>query len=494
MDNEQAKILVVDDIPQNVKLLVDLLTLKGYAVVTASSGEEALAKVASEKPDLVLLDVMMPGMSGYDVCRRIRADPETALLPVVHCTSLDPQQERINGIAAGADDFLSKPINQPELFARVASLLRIKRLHEQTQRQARQLADWSATLEQRVAEQVAENERLSRLKRFFSPKLAELIVEGSGEDPLKSRRREIVVVYSDLRGFTAFAETSEPEELMRTLGSFHGAMGRLVLAHEATLERFTGDGMMVFLGDPVPVENAAEKGIALALAMRSAALELGGDLAEAGCRPRARHWRGAGVRDRGRHRLRGPDRLWRDRDRHQPRGPPLPAREGRRDHHVATRLCRSERSRRRRRTWASCSCTASRVRRTRFVAWARSVAARNKASDERATGRAASPHSPALLPGRDRRAVDARVAQGRAATDRRRIGGVLLGECARRHDGALCGTPIAAAGHETLFRTLLRVRRVVVPASVHVALAAGRTGDRGDRFRRRRNAPRTTTK
>jgi adenylate cyclase len=274
MDSEQAKILVVDDIPQNVKLLVDLLTLKGYLVVTASNGEDALAKVASEKPDLVLLDVMMPGMSGYDVCRRIRANPETALLPVVHCTSLDPQSERINGIAAGADDFLSKPINQPELFARVASLLRIKRLHEQTQRQAVQLADWSATLERRVAEQVAENERLSRLKRFFSPKLAELIVEGNGEDPLKSRRREIVVVYSDLRGFTAFAETSEPEELMRTLGSFHGAMGRLVLAHEATLERFTGDGMMVFLGDPVPVENAAEKGIALALAMRMAALEL----------------------------------------------------------------------------------------------------------------------------------------------------------------------------------------------------------------------------
>ncbi|MFO1325145.1 MAG: response regulator [Burkholderiales bacterium] len=272
--SEQAKILVVDDTPQNVKLLADLLGVKGYAVATATNGEEALAKVASEKPDLVLLDVMMPGMSGYDVCRKLRADPQTALLPVVLCTSLDPQTERINGIAAGADDFLGKPINQPELFARVQSLLRIKRLHEQTQRQAAQLADWSATLERRVAEQVAENERLSRLKRFFSPKLAELIVDGSGEDPLKSRRREIVVVYSDLRGFTAFAETSEPEELMRTLGSFHGAMGRLVLAHEATLERFTGDGMMVFLGDPVPIDNAAAKGVALAMDMRRAAQEL----------------------------------------------------------------------------------------------------------------------------------------------------------------------------------------------------------------------------
>ena len=272
--SEQARILVVDDIPQNVKLLADLLGVKGYAVATAVNGEEALAKVAAERPDLVLLDVMMPGMSGYDVCRRLRADPATALLPVVLCTSLDPQQERINGIAAGADDFLGKPINQPELFARVQSLLRIKRLHDETQRQAAQLADWSATLERRVAEQVQENERLSRLKRFFSPKLAEMIIDGTGEDPLKSRRREIVVVYCDLRGFTAFAETTEPEELMRTLGSFHAAMGNLVLAHEATLERFTGDGMMVFLGDPVPVENAAAKGVALALAMRAAALEL----------------------------------------------------------------------------------------------------------------------------------------------------------------------------------------------------------------------------
>ena len=113
----QGRILVVDDIPQNVKLLADLLTVKGYEVVTASNGEEGLARIKSEKPDLVLLDVMMPGISGYDVCRRIREDPETTLLPVVLCTSLDPQQERINGMADGADDFLGKPINQPELFA-----------------------------------------------------------------------------------------------------------------------------------------------------------------------------------------------------------------------------------------------------------------------------------------------------------------------------------------------------------------------------------------
>jgi len=274
MESAPAKVLVVDDTPQNVKLLADLLGLKGYAVATASNGEEALAKVAADPPDLVLLDVMMPGMSGYEVCRRLRADPATTLLPVVLCTSLDPQQERVNGIAAGADDFLSKPINQAELFARVHSLLRIKRLHDETQRQSAQLAEWGATLERRVAEQVAENERLSRLKRFFSSKLADMIVSGSGEDPLKSRRREIVVVYTDLRGFTAYAETTEPEELMRTLGSYHAAMGKLVQAWDATLERFTGDGMMVFLGDPVPIDDAARKAVALALAMRDAAADL----------------------------------------------------------------------------------------------------------------------------------------------------------------------------------------------------------------------------
>ena len=173
-----AKILVVDDTPQNLKLLGDLLSVKGYSVSTAANGEEALAKVAAEKPDLVLLDVMMPGISGYEVCKRIRANPETALLPVVLCTSLDPKQERINGIEAGADDFIPKPINQAELFARVKSLLRIKTLQDEVKAQAAQLAEWNLKLEDRVREQVAQMDRLGRLKNFFSPQLAEAIVAG----------------------------------------------------------------------------------------------------------------------------------------------------------------------------------------------------------------------------------------------------------------------------------------------------------------------------
>ncbi len=263
-----ARILVVDDLPQNVKLLADLLGAKGYAVATASSGPEALLKVETERPDLVLLDVMMPEMSGYEVCRKIRDNPGTGILPVVMVTSLDPAQERIRGLEAGADDFLTKPVNQPELLARVRSLVRVKQLYDTVQTQAAQLAELNKTLEGRVSEQVAQLDRLGRLKRFFSPQLAELIVAGDAEDPLKSHRREVTVVFLDLRGFTAFAETAEPEEVMGVLREYHAEMGRLILEHEGTLERFTGDGMMVFFNDPVPVPNPAERATRMAVAMR----------------------------------------------------------------------------------------------------------------------------------------------------------------------------------------------------------------------------------
>lgn len=269
-----AKILVVDDTPRNVKLIADLLTVKGYSVVTAGSGQEALALVDAEKPDLVLLDVVMPEMSGYEVCRQIRENPATKILPVVMVTALDPSEERIKGIEAGADEFLTKPINQAELLARVKSLLRIKELYDTVQAQAAQLADWNQNLERRVREQLGQLERLERLKRFFSPQLADLIVAGGAEDPLRTHRREVTVVFLDLRGFTAFAETAEPEEVMGVLREYHAAMGKLILQHEGTLERFTGDGMMIFFNDPVPVPNPAERAIRMALAMRQSVAEL----------------------------------------------------------------------------------------------------------------------------------------------------------------------------------------------------------------------------
>jgi len=237
------RILVVDDTPQNVKLLGDLLRSRGYEVTTAASGEQALESIASQPPDLVLLDIMMPGISGYEVCRKIRENPATALLPVVLATSLDPNQERVKGIEAGADDFLPKPVNQAELFARVKSLLRIKGL---------------------------QDERLARLKSFFSPQLAEAIAAGKGDDVLKTHRREITVEFFDLRGFTAFTDSAEPEEVMELLRSYHAPLGKLVLEHLGTLERFAGDAVMVFFNDPVPIERPAEHAVRTALAMMEA--------------------------------------------------------------------------------------------------------------------------------------------------------------------------------------------------------------------------------
>lgn len=269
-----ARILVVDDSPRNVKLLGDLLATAGYEVVTAASGAEALARVAAERPDLVLLDVVMPEMSGYAVCRAIRDDPTTTMLPVVMVTALEASEERVRGLEAGADDFVTKPVSQPELLARVRSLLRIKRLYDRVEEQAKQLADWSRRLAERVSAQVAELERLGRLKRFLPPQVVERVVAGGGDDPLCSHRREVTLVALELRGFTAFAETADPEELMAVLQEYHRAIGGLVVEYEGTLERLTGDGMIVFFNDPEPQPDAAERALRMALAMRERSHEL----------------------------------------------------------------------------------------------------------------------------------------------------------------------------------------------------------------------------
>jgi adenylate cyclase len=264
-----AKVLVVDDTPHNVKLLADLLAVKGYAVATAVDGEKALASVAADKPDLILLDVMMPGLSGYDVCRHLRADAETALLPIVLVTSLDPNQERIKGIEAGADDFLSKPINQPELFARVRSLLRVKSLQDEVRRQADALKDWNAKLEERVAEQVTQLARLGQLKRFFSPQVADAIIAAGERSILAPHRREICYVFTDLRGFTAFTDAAEPEEVQAVLHEYHAAMGEIITLHEGTVDRFAGDGILIFFNDPFPVTEPGRRAATMALAMQA---------------------------------------------------------------------------------------------------------------------------------------------------------------------------------------------------------------------------------
>jgi adenylate cyclase len=268
------KILVVDDTPQNVKVLDAILSPRGYTVVSATSGAEALQKVQLEAPDLILLDIVMPGMSGYEVAQRLRADPVSRFLPIVMVTALGAQEEKVKAIDAGADDFLTKPVNQLELLARVKSLLRIKDYHDTIQTQASQLAEWNRTLEERVQRQVQELERLTRLRRFLAPQLAELIASDQHEQALESHRREVTVVFCDLRGFTAFSETTEPEEVMGVLREFHAAMGEIIYRYEGTLERFTGDGMMIFFNDPLPCADPAERAVHMAVAMRARVADL----------------------------------------------------------------------------------------------------------------------------------------------------------------------------------------------------------------------------
>src|SRR5688500_2129681 len=243
-------------------MLAGVLAAHGYEVLTALDGESALEQVRQGNPDLVVSDILMPQMDGYELCRRLRADPATTLLPVILVTSLDPLQERVNGIDAGADDFLSKPVNWEELFARVRSLLRIKRLQYEVK-------SWNARLEERVSEQVAQLEQLGRLKRFFSRQVAEAIVAG-GEDILAPHRREITAVFLDLRGFTAFTDRADPEAVMELMQASPRSLGRTVGEVGGTLGRFAADGGMIFFADPGAVDRPAERAVRMALALQQA--------------------------------------------------------------------------------------------------------------------------------------------------------------------------------------------------------------------------------
>ena len=270
---EEVTVLVVDDQPPNLRLMDAVLSPRGYKVIAVESGQKALTALKESAIDVVLLDIVMPGMDGHEVCRQIRADEATAFLPVVMITASGPQ-EKLHALESGADDFITKPFDQAELIARVASLSKVKRYHDTIRRQAEELAAWNRELTDRVDSQVAELQRVGRLRRFLAPQVANLVLSSGDESVLDSHRREIVVVFCDLRGFTRFAESSEPEEVMAVLNEYHAALGDLVFRFEGTLERFTGDGVMVFFNDPMPCEDAALRAVRMAVAMRSRIREL----------------------------------------------------------------------------------------------------------------------------------------------------------------------------------------------------------------------------
>jgi adenylate cyclase len=272
--NAPAKVLVVDDTEMNRDMLCSLLEADGHKSAVAENGRLALELLKAKPFDLVLLDVMMPEMNGYQVLEHVKSDSSLRDIPVIVLSALDEIGSVVRCIELGAEDYLPKPFDPVLLRARIGACLEKKHLRDQEILLRNELEEWNKTLEERVQEQVTQLERLGRLKRFFSPQLAELIVSGDAEDPLKTHRREIAVVYLDLRGFTAFAETAEPEEVMGVLHEYHAAMGKLILQYEGTLEHFAGDGMMIFFNDPVPIANPAEQAIRMTLAMRERVKDL----------------------------------------------------------------------------------------------------------------------------------------------------------------------------------------------------------------------------
>jgi adenylate cyclase len=271
---QPPRLLVVDDNPANLEILETRLTRQGYEVITASDGDQALVAARAHTPDLILLDVMMPGKDGIQVCQELKADPRLPFMPVILVTAKAEPVDIVAGLDAGGDEYVTKPVDHAALVARVRSILRTKALHDQVQEQAAQLEALNRTLEQRVAAQVAEIERLGALKRFLAPQVAELIVSAGDERLLESHRREITVVFCDLRGFTAFAETSEPEEVMGVLRQYHEALGQLIFRHEGTVEHFAGDGVMVLFNDPLPCPDPSARAVRMAIAMRARIADL----------------------------------------------------------------------------------------------------------------------------------------------------------------------------------------------------------------------------
>jgi adenylate cyclase len=258
----KERILVVDDEPANIRLLGEILSDEGYDISVARDGEEALAQIERARPHLVLLDVVMPGMSGYDVCSKLRANEITRLLPIILVTGARPEDERVRGLDAGADEFLTKPVNREEMLARVRGLLRIEALH-------RDITEWNSNLEARVQEQVEQIKRLDQIKSFLPQHVAEVVAEGN-QHLLEPQRRNITVAAIDLRGFTAFSDTAEPEEIMGVLSEYYSTMGEITECHGGAVEAFAGDGMVIFFNAPLEIENHELCAVRAALEMQDA--------------------------------------------------------------------------------------------------------------------------------------------------------------------------------------------------------------------------------
>jgi class 3 adenylate cyclase len=249
------RVLVVDDIPANVELVEALLEAQGYDISMAYNGEEALQKVAEDDPDLILLDVMMPGMNGFEVCRRIKGNEETRLIPIVLLTALDQVEDKVRGLDAGADDFLTKPFNKAELLARVRSLLRIRVLHNEIEQ---------------------KNLLLFRLlNRYVSEEIVtDILADPEARMRLGGEKKEVVVLFADIRGFTSFAEQTEADKVVDFLNECFKDITEVIFRYRGTLDKYVGDCVMAFYGAPIAYGDDLNRALFTALQMQKVFSEL----------------------------------------------------------------------------------------------------------------------------------------------------------------------------------------------------------------------------
>ena len=247
--NGQPRILVVDDNDRNSRLLESLLTRQGYRVSLAADGENALRQAQEKDLDLIILDVMMPGMDGYEVAREIRNSVDLRAIPILMLTALRELEDKIRGLEAGADDFLVKPFNTIELLARVRSLLRIKQLHDELQ---------------------VKNALLERvLTRYVSQDIAQEILRNPDVNlQLGGRAHTISVLFADIRGFTRFAEQRDAGLVIEVLNEIFNRLTPVVFEYHGTLDKYLGDAVMAIYGAPVSLPNSTEAAVRTAWAMQ----------------------------------------------------------------------------------------------------------------------------------------------------------------------------------------------------------------------------------
>lgn len=246
------KILIVDDNRDNIELVRDILSFTGYEVLTAHNGSQAIQIAQQEVPELVILDVNMPGMSGFDVCKALKSEAATEHVPIIMLTAQDAIDSRVEGLEAGADDYLTKPFSPRELMARVDRSLRSKAISDGLRSQQEQLRSQQKLLR-------------DTFSRFVAAPIVEQLLQDPGQVKLGGKLQPVTVLFADLQGFTTLSERTEPEILLQLLNSYHSFMLRIVLQYGGTIDKFLGDGLMALYNTPVQQEDHVARAVKTAL-------------------------------------------------------------------------------------------------------------------------------------------------------------------------------------------------------------------------------------